>query len=284
MKRENVEIKGDLLKKLQQVELEMLIEVDRICRKHNIKYTIAFGTLLGAVRQGGYIPWDDDCDVIFRRSEYEKFFNACKKDLDTSRFFLQEHRTDPNYLFGYSKIRREGTVFERTGQEHIKQHGGVFMDLMIYDNIPDGMIARTINMFELYVIRSILNSKIFKKTAYKSWSRAIYSILDLIPKDRVFHLLNKIQTKYNSKDTKLSRIYTYIEDSSDFWGHKSELFEDVDEIEFEGHKFLATKNYKEVLTIFYGPNYMELPPEKSRHPHINATKISFGNLFDDNPL
>lgn len=101
MMEKSFEITKDLLEKLQKVELEMLIEVDRICRKNNIKYSIMYGTLLGAVRNGGFIPWDDDCDVVFKRDEYEKFFEACKKDLDTSKFFLQEHRTDPNYLFGY---------------------------------------------------------------------------------------------------------------------------------------------------------------------------------------
>lgn len=104
---ENFEITKDLLEKLQKVELEMLIEVDRICRKNNIKYSIMYGTLLGAVRNSGFIPWDDDCDVVFKRDEYEKFFEACKKDLNTSKFFLQDHRTDPHYLFGYGKLRRK---------------------------------------------------------------------------------------------------------------------------------------------------------------------------------
>lgn len=68
------EITKDLLEKLQNVELEMLIEVDRICRKNNIKYSIMCGTLLGAVRNVGFIPWDDDCDIMLKHNEYEKFF------------------------------------------------------------------------------------------------------------------------------------------------------------------------------------------------------------------
>ncbi len=81
MMAKSFEITKDLLEKLQKVELEMLIEFDRICRKNNIKYSIMCGTLLGAVRNGGFIPWDDDCDVVFKRDEYEKFFEICKKDL-----------------------------------------------------------------------------------------------------------------------------------------------------------------------------------------------------------
>lgn len=94
MQENNVEITGDLFKRIQTIDLEMLMEIDRICRKNNIKYSIMYGTLLGAVRHGGFIPWDYDCDVVFRRYEYEKFFEACKKDLDTDKFFLQDHRTD----------------------------------------------------------------------------------------------------------------------------------------------------------------------------------------------
>lgn len=79
MQENNVEITGDLFKRIQTIDLEMLMEIDRVCRKNNIKYSIMYGTLLGAVRHGGFIPWDDDCDVVFRRYEYEKFFEACKR-------------------------------------------------------------------------------------------------------------------------------------------------------------------------------------------------------------
>lgn len=193
MQENNVEITGDLLKKIQTIDLEMLMEIDRICRKNNIKYSIMYGTLLGAVRHGGFIPWDDDCDVVFRRDEYEKFFEACKKDLDTEKFFLQDHRTDSGYLFGYGKLRRNDTVFKRTGQEHIRQYGGLFIDLFIFDNIPDGTMARVFNKFELYLIRQTINSRIFKKTAYTYPERIMYNFLDNIPKEKLFEKLSRMQ-------------------------------------------------------------------------------------------
>ena len=84
-----IQLDDNMLRRLQMIQLEMLTEVDRICRKCNIQYNIIAGTLLGAIRHKGYIPWDDDADVVFTRHEYAKFYRACKKDLDTERFFLQ---------------------------------------------------------------------------------------------------------------------------------------------------------------------------------------------------
>ena len=81
-----IELDAQTLRALQKTELELLIEVDRICRKCGIHYNIIAGTLLGAVRHGGFIPWDDDADVAMLRPEYEKFRKACETELDTSRF------------------------------------------------------------------------------------------------------------------------------------------------------------------------------------------------------
>ena len=88
------------LKKLQKIELEMLIEIDRICKKNQIKYTLIGGSLLGAVRHKGFIPWDDDADVAMLREEYDRFVKACEVDLDTNRFYFQ----DMNYFGMEAKI------------------------------------------------------------------------------------------------------------------------------------------------------------------------------------
>ena len=129
------QISNEELKKLQRIELEMLIELDRICRKHQVSYSLDGGTLLGAVRHKGFIPWDDDIDVIMLRPEYEKFRSACERELDQTRFFLQDYKSDPHYRWGYEKLRRLGTEHIRLGQESLKQRTGVFLDIFVADQI-----------------------------------------------------------------------------------------------------------------------------------------------------
>ena len=137
-----INLEGAVLRQLQLVELEMLIEVDRICRKCNLRYNIIGGTLLGAVRHGGFIPWDDDADLVMFRDDYEKFREACKEELDKDRFYFQDMETTAGYRWGYGKLRRKKTVFVREHQEHMPYEQGVFIDIMPLDNVPDSYLGR----------------------------------------------------------------------------------------------------------------------------------------------
>ena len=95
------------LKKIQQIELDILLEVDRICKKHEIEYFLDFGTLLGAVRHSGFIPWDDDIDIGMTRDNYEKFLKIASSELKKD-YFLQNVYTERETPFLYSKIRKNG--------------------------------------------------------------------------------------------------------------------------------------------------------------------------------
>lgn len=95
-----IQLDDNKLRQLQKIEIEMLLEIDRICRKHKINYTIIGGTLLGAVRHGGFIPWDDDADVAMLRPEYERFCKVCEKELDNTRFYFQDMDNTPGYRWG----------------------------------------------------------------------------------------------------------------------------------------------------------------------------------------
>ena len=266
------EITGEELRQLQLVELEMLIEIDRICRKNNIQYSLDGGSLLGAVRHKGFIPWDDDIDLIMLREEYMKFRKACRIDLDKDRFFLQDYMTDPYYRWGYAKMRRKGTSFLREGQEHLKQQDGVFLDIFVVDNVPDGYLWRRIHHFICFLIRKTLYSEVAKKNEKNTFLRYIYVLLSKINRDSVFRLRNKLAKGTNKKRTKLISHYTLEYPKRCRYGLPRECFDEYIDMEFEGRKFPGFKKYDLYLSSYYG-DYMTLPPKEKQVPHLTVSRL-----------
>ncbi len=264
------------LKQLQNIELEMLIEFDRICRKNHIRYSLDGGTLLGAVRHQGFIPWDDDIDVIMLREEYFKFRKACKRDLDRSRFFFQDYRTDANYRWGYAKFRRNNTEFVRLGQENLKQHPGIFMDIFVVDNVPDGYISRRIHHFCCFLIRKALYSKVGRDNEKNPFLRYIYQVLSKIPRDSIFHARNGLAAWSNRRRTELISHYTLEYPKHCRYGLPRKCFDELSEIDFEGRRFLAFKDYHLYLSTYYG-DYMTLPPKEKRVPHLTVSRLKLND-------
>lgn len=259
------------LRKLQMVEFELLSEVDRICRKNNIQYTLYAGTLLGAVRHKGFIPWDDDADIAFFPEEYEKFFEACRKDLDTEKFFLQDYRTDEYYRWGYAKLRRNNSAFVREGQEHMKYHNGICIDLFILYNVPDKLIFRKLYYGCFFCIRKILYSEVGKVAESNLIKKYLYMCLSRIPKKVVFSVSNAIL--YKKKAENVDLMYIPNAKSCKHGIPRKNLITNT-ELEFEGKKFYAMSGYKDVLRMAYG-DYMIYPPEVERESHNPASKIKF---------
>lgn len=274
--REGYNLTEEELRELQLVELEMLIEVDRICKKHGIKYCISAGTQLGAIRHKGFIPWDDDADVAFLRTEYEKFRKACETELDSERFYFQDYRNTPGYRWGYGKLRRKDTKFLRLNQEEMPYEQGVFIDIMPYDNVPDGYIVRKLHSLRCFIYRKCFWAPLGKKQE-KGIKKLAYCILDKIPDKKLYESFTKFTERCNRKATKRIRIYTLPVPGNQN-GYFRSWFEDVIPTEFEGVQLMGMKNYHDYLSYKYG-NYMELPSLEKRKTHpvsqlklLNSTK------------
>lgn len=269
----------DRLRKVQLLELEIAKELKRICEKNNIKYFIAWGTLLGAVRHGGFIPWDDDMDFGMLREDYERFINVCEKELDP-KFFLQTWDTDPNFPFAYAKLRLKGTHFLEKFSEGSRMNNGIFIDIFPMDNVPDPVFFSGIRTFRCFVLERLmwlkkgLGKNIKDKSAGGKLKYNVFSFVSkAIPYKTLKRHYEKILCGSNFKETANISAST-IDHLFGKNNIKRKWAEELEEIPFETTLFPAFKENKEFLILVYG-DYMTLPPVEERQGHL-PVKIDFG--------
>ncbi|GFI48517.1 hypothetical protein IMSAGC019_03854 [Lachnospiraceae bacterium] len=268
IKKENLrrqhKLTEDEIKKLHDVELELLVEFDRICRKYDIPYSIDGGTLLGAVRHKGFIPWDDDADVIMNREAYRKLMRVLDDELDKEKFYFQDMRRTRGYRWGYGKLRRKNTRFVRINQEHMPYPQGVFLDVFVCDNVPDLYFFRCVCNFQSFIFRKLFYAEVGKINEV-GFKRLLYRILSRVPE----RTLKKQYFRYvrfrNRAYTDWVKCLTFPACNKTF-GYKRSWYEDTIDMCFENVVLKASREYEEYLTFLYG-DYMKLPPENERKIH-----------------
>lgn len=271
-----IELTEELLKKLHTVETEMLAELDRVCRKNDIPYYITAGTLLGAVRHKGFIPWDDDMDVSMARTDFKRFLEACKTDLGED-YYIECQELNPDYWYAIPKICKKNTVFKNIQDSNLDENIGIYVDIFMLDNVPkqtgkvQGFYAALANLLQATVSNRKTNFNV-KKMSFKS---------------KFFFYLTK---PFSIRTLSLwrTKIAAHYSDNCDYfinlasrYGrvkqtiHKSKFYPPV-ELEFDGYKFLAPKEYEYILNRIYG-DYMQLPPIEKRHTTHRLAKLDFGD-------
>ena len=260
-----IQLNNVQLRKLQQIELELLLEIDRICKKCGIRYNIIAGTMLGAVRHGGFIPWDDDADVAMLRPEYERFRDACASELDSSRFYFQDHTCTQGYRWGYGKLRRKNTLFLREHQEQMPYEQGVFVDVFPLDSVPDGVLSRRLMDFKCFCIRKMLWSKVGINAERNIIKRGIYAILAAVPLKSVTGRLDRLIKKAERCNSGWVRILMYPTPDQQC-GYHRKWYDGSRDVMFEGYLLPGVTEPEEYLCFKYG-NYLELPPVEKRKSH-----------------
>lgn len=266
------------IKDVQDVELEILIEFDRICRKMNIPYQLCAGTLLGAVRHKGFIPWDDDVDVCMRRCDYDRFLQCCPQELN-DKYFLQTCFTDPTCVVQFAKIRKNGTAYENALDASAKYHTGIWIDIFPMDNVNPNSLAGKYQRLQVMFYYAFVTSSIRERVTHckglhKRLIRStFYNILKIVPKARIDKKLDEVYRKFNNEDTEYLGIFTNGV-GKNYWIdiQPSDGFYDLIELDFCGRKFMAPKNYDEILKNAYG-DYMSYPPIEDRCPSHGITNI-----------
>ena len=272
---------SDKRKAVWNVELQIMDEIDRICRKHNIRYFLAGGSMLGAARHNGFIPWDDDIDVGMFREDYERFLKVCESEL-SKEFFLQTNHNDKGYTLFLAKIRKNDTTAIRQ-KEFIcgaTFNQGIFVDIVPFDNIPNHFIPRYFQYISLELVILLLSRSIyFKSYKHKTWRNQLSHLLGkfvlmFTTPQKMSQLCVSIIKLYSNKKTKyvgeISTIYNYKKSR-----RLRSLYDELIDHQFEDRIYKIPKRYDEILDLAYGD---------WRTPRPDAPSLHGGMFYDpDHP-
>ncbi len=258
------------LEKLQNIEIRNLKELQRVCKIIGVEFFLYGGSLIGAVRHKGFIPWDDDLDIAFLRDDYEKFINEAPKHL-SKEYFLQSPYTDKKSPYFYSKLRLKGTKYIEYGNHKLKMEQGIYVDIYPIDKLPndDELFLKRYSKFQKYIKLFILRQRYFreeKSKTFKQKTKAIFRFccsmcLKIIPHKCFVKKLDKIMKMENKNETNRYGNYSYFDPTNLF--HKVTPYEKGF---FEGIEVNLPNDWQFHLASRYG-DFMEFPPEDKRIGH-----------------
>lgn len=257
------------MEKIWQVEREILDVIHRVCLEHNLRYSLAYGTLIGAVRHGGFIPWDDDIDIVMPREDYEKLVSIWNEAAPAG-YIMQNVQNSPDYTNNFAKIRKDHTTFLQDEAEREKKyHKGVFVDIFPGDRVASGIISNKLQYVACAV--NLLYSR-----GYTSGSSGVVGAVERIllglPKGVWPALRNAAERficRWNGREDLMWFFSGTISDAKKHYA--ANLFENMGTITFCGKEYACVADPDGFLRADYG-DYMQLPPEEERtwkhHPII----------------
>lgn len=252
---------------VQDKILETMKYIDALCRENGIVYYIMGGTALGAVRHGGFIPWDDDLDIFMTPAEYEKF-KAVFERAQSERFVLQEWRTTPAYL-EYAKVRMNGTTFiEESFKDRADMHHGIYVDIMILHKVPTRKCTqKKVYYYSKFVTLYALSQRNWKP---KSKGQAlVLKCLKLLPCKWLAKKCYKKIYKYDGRTENFKYCYWITPAKFRNGLFDEAFFSSPVDIPFEDTVLLGSEKIKEYLTYRYG-DYMKLPSKEQQKAAVHA--------------
>lgn len=267
----------DELDQIHKILLKILLDFDRLCREQNIHYFLGGGTLLGAVRHGGFIPWDDDVDVMMKREDYDKLCNL-PQSVIPSGLFLQTYKSDPYYHGDMAKIRLEHTVYSTEfSSQFEKMHNGFFIDIFAHDKTSGRKSFQKLHQFVTRFCRSAVFHK-WEQTPmqyygkYRIICRLVTFLNHFLPIKFWEWLRERCFLFYNNSNTGF--LYDGMGQHLSHGVFPETWLDHTIYLTFEGYQFPVPEKYREYLTFSYG-DYMKIPRENERTYH-KIYKIDYG--------
>lgn len=259
------------LRKIQLCQLQILKDLAKVCDENNIDYMLSCGSLIGAVRHGGFIPWDDDIDVFMTLENYKKFSKVGQKCLG-DKYFVQNWHTEKGYGNFWAQVRMNGTTSMPLKYKDWDIHFGIHIDIFPVIGIPDDLHKKQRQNKYFGLCKALLVKEEMVATGDKAEGKQkLINLLPLWFRRMVCSLLEK-KFMIDPKNTKICAQLWYFFNGE----YPSEIFFDFTEIAFEDFKCKTMLKYHDYLTLTYG-DYMTPPKEEDRLGH----KTSLGEIYMD---
>lgn len=254
---------GSILRQSQQRMVEILTTIDTIARKHNISYWLEFGTLIGAIRHKGFIPWDDDIDIAILRSDYNKLLKALETELP-EQFILQTSKNDKYFTHPYARVVDKKSKIKLVHKYlHQTKYQGLFVDIFPCDR-GSALVKKYID---------ILYGRTYRRLHFSTNSKIEYAIACLLwlPCKIAIAISKFLYAIVAPKKFIYCYGFNYFKSLEHKTIDTTDILPTID-IEFEGYKFMCPRNYDKHLRSIYG-DYMQIPPADKRRTH--STEIEF---------
>lgn len=267
---------------VKNLQIKILLYIDEICKSNNIPYYIVGGTLLGAIRHKGYIPWDDDIDIAMFRKDYQKLLTIMTND-NSNQYFNQNIDTDYSYVKYIPKIRLNGTKFVERKFKDLDMHHGIYIDVFILDKVDikkDISIDRRVKLSNYLLRIKEIKTGLYKSSTYSKTFRnkILGKIFKVIPSTVINKLIHYIYSMSNNNN-----IYVTNFGSQYGWRKQTfpiDVYGEGTHLEFEGHQFMAPAKWEVILKSLYG-DYMKLPPEEKRNSGHDVVHIDLGKYAEN---
>ncbi len=269
---------------LHKAEMKLLIEADRICRELNIKYYLIGGTLLGAVRHGGFIPWDVDADIAMLRCDYEKFREYCINRNDGT-FFFEDYTTEKNHSECHAILKVKNTEVRystRKNDRYPVKHNGLYLDIFPLDYAPNDSKKQNKQQKKIKLLSSLLQAKVCRDYGSGKGIYWVKKVLSFVLKPISFYtiqqMVDKEMQKYNHGECE------YVVSMASHYSYKKQLmpfdyYGTPKDIQFETGVFYAPAKTHEYLKKLFG-DYMQLPPEETRYQILESLEyVDYGDFM-----